>query len=114
MFEFEVLYQNLISDRLQETLGSLLEASGESLGGCRRLWEAPGGSPRGYQKLWQALVGSAGGAPGLQKKNRDFSREGVDFSQNYLANLMGGIDFDDNYLAKRMRGVNIHKKYLAN
>ena len=80
---FEVLYQNLISRRLQEALGgpgrlqdSLLEAAGAG-----KLQKGLLEGPRGSGRPWEAPRGSPGGGPGLQEKNIDFSRE-VLFSKN--------------------------------
>ena len=67
---FEVLYQNLISGRLQEALGDperlqecLLEASGDPGKLQKGLQEGPGVSSR----PWEAPGGSPGGGPGPQE-----------------------------------------------
>ena len=57
---FEVLYQNLISGRLQEALGDPgrpWENPGRSLGGGWRLWEAHGSSRRVSWRVEEALAG---------------------------------------------------------
>ena len=89
---FEVLYQNLISGRLQEALGGpgrLQEGLLEAAGGSGRPWEAPEGSPGGSRRLWQALGGSrrvSWRRPWAPGEKHRFKQGGVGFSQNYLAN----------------------------